>query len=79
MEKAGIKAFLLSAVIVGFRIFVGDQRRHFGLPPEAPLWVSYLLLFVVLFAICFLAFWLTDLWEKRREKKKMEKYMDRRS
>ena len=75
MERAGVKAFLFSVAIVGFRIFVGDQRRHFGLPPEAPLWVSYLLLFVVLFAICFLAFWLTDLWEKRREKKKMEKYM----
>ena len=79
MERAGVKAFLFSAAIVGFRIFVGDHRRHFGLPLEAPLWVSYLLLFVVLFILLFLDFRLMDLWEKRREKKKMEKYMDRRS
>ena len=79
MEKASIKAFLLSVLFVGYRVLVGDQRRLFGLPPESPLWVSYLLLFVVLFAIWFLVFWLMELWEKRREKKKLGKYMDGQS
>ena len=79
MEKAGIKAFLLSALIVGYRILVGDERLPFGLPSGMPLWLGHVIVFAVLFAVLYLDFWLLDLWEKHREKKKMEKYMEERS
>ena len=79
MEKAGIKAFLLSAAIVGFRILVGDERRFFGLWPDMPLWLSHVLVFAVLFGVLLLDFRLAERWEKHREKKKMEKYMKERS
>ena len=79
MEKAGIKAFLISALFVGYRVFVGDERRPFGLWPDMPLWLSHVIVFVVVFGILFLNFRLMELWEKRREKKKLEKYMDGQS
>ena len=79
MEKAGIKSFLLSALIVGYRILVDDQRRPFGLWPDMPLWLSHVIVFAVVFGILFLDFRLMELWEKHREKKKMEKYMNGQS
>jgi len=75
MEKAGIKAFLISALFVGYRVFVGDERRPFGLWPDMPLWLSHVIVFVVVFVVLFLNYRLMDRWEARREKKKMEKYM----
>ena len=79
MEKAGIKSFLLSALIVGYRILVGDQRRPFGLWPDMPLWLSHVIVFSVVFVVLLLDFWLLDRWEARREKKKMEKYRNGQS
>ena len=79
MEKAGIKAFLISALIVGYRILVGDERRPFGLWPDMPLWLSHVIFFAVLFVFLLLVFWLLDRWEARREKKKMEKYINGQS
>ena len=79
MGKAGATAFLLSAAIVASRIIVGDQRRIFHLPPESPLWVSYLLRFVILFLFFFLLSWRAQLRKARRERKEMEKYMEEQS
>ena len=79
MEKAGIKSFLLSALIVGYRILVGDERRPFGLWPDMPLWLSHVIVFAVLFVVLLLDFWLLDRWEARCEKKKMEKYRNGQS
>jgi len=79
MEKAGIKAFLLSALIVGYRILVGDERRPFGLWPDMPLWLSHVIVFALLFVLLVLDFRLMELWEKHREKKKMEKYRNGQS
>ena len=79
MEKSGIKAFLISALFVGYRILVGDERRPFGLWPDMPLWLSHVIVFVVVFGILFLNFRLMDRWEARREKKKLEKYRNGQS
>ena len=79
MEKAGIKSFLLSALIVGYRILVGDERRPFGLWPDMPLWLSHVIFFAVLFVLLLLDFRIMDAWEEHREKKKMEKYRNRQS
>lgn len=79
MEKAGIKAFLLSALVVGYRILVGDERLPFGLSQGMPLWLGHVIVFAAVFVILFLDYRLMELWEERREKKKMEKYMDGQS
>ena len=79
MEKSGIKAFLIRALFVGYRILVGDERLPFGLWPDMPLWLSHVIVFVVVFGILFLDFRLMDRWEARREKKKMEKYRNGQS
>lgn len=79
MEKAGIKAFLLSALVVGYRILMGDERRPFGLWPDMPLWLSHVIVFAVLFVLLLLDFRIIDAWEEYREKKKMEKYRNGQS
>ena len=79
MEKAGIKSFLLSALIVGYRILVGDERRPFGLWPDMPLWLSHVIVFAVLFVLLLLDFRIMDAWQEHREKKKMEKYRNGQS
>ena len=79
MEKSGIKAFLLSAAFTLYRLLVGDERFPFSAVWQPPLWVRHVIVFAVVFGLLYLDFWLMDLWEARREKKKLEKYRNGQS